>query len=112
MAKYSHIDEAEENFNVLSHDLRKLKAELGDVEGLSVSGLNEISSGQRAVDFWFDNIFNDLSVRSQIKDNAAKIKSLIKNVDKTEAALKAKLREREKELVKNKQLEEELLLSV
>lgn len=112
MAKYSHIDEAEKHFNVLSNDLRELKSELSDVQGLTVSGLSEISSGQRIVDFWFDNIFTDLSVRSQIKDNVKQINELIKNISKTESALKAKMCEKENELTKNLQSEEELLLSL
>jgi hypothetical protein len=112
MAKYSHIDEAEQNFNVLSHDLMDLKSELSDVHGLSVSGLNEISSGQRTIDFWFDNIFTDLSVRGQIKDNAEQISLLLRNLESAESALNAKLREKENELAQNKQREEELLLSL
>jgi len=112
MAKYSHIDEAEENFNVLSHNLRELKSELSDVQGFTVSGLSEISSGQRAIDFWFDNIFTDLSVRSQIKDNAEQINRLIKNINKAETALKAKLCEMEREFTRNKRSEEEFLLSI
>ncbi len=112
MAKYSHIDEAEQNFNVLSHNLQELKSELNDVQGLTVSGLSEISNGQRTIDFWFDNIFTDLSVRSQIKDNAEKIDELIKNIDKAKAVLGSKRRELENKLDKNKQSEEELLLSI
>lgn len=112
MAKYSHIDEAEQNFNVLSHNLQELKSELSDVKGLTVSGLSEISSGQRTIDFWFDNIFTDLSVRSQIKDNAEQINELIKNIYKAQAVLDAKRSELENKLDKNKQREEELLLSI
>lgn len=112
MAKYSHIDEAEENFNVLSHNLRSLKSELSDVRGLTVSELSEISSGQRVIDFWFDNIFTDLSVRNQIKDNAEQINLLVKNINRAESALKAKLREIERDLAGNRQSEEELLLSI
>ena len=112
MAKYSHIDEAEKDFNTLSHNLRELKVELGDVEGLSVSGLTEISLGQRIADFWFDNIFTDLSVRSQIKDNAEKVQILIKNITATEFSLNSKRAERETELAENRQREEELLLSM
>jgi len=110
MAKYSHIDEAEKNFNVLSHDLRELKAELSDVQGLTIDGISEISSGQRIIDFWFDNIFTDLSVRRKIKDNAEQINRLIKNINKVESALRAKLSEKEKDFVENRKLEEELLV--
>jgi len=112
MAKYSHIDEAEANFNVLSHNLQELKSELGDVQGLTVSGLTEISSGQRTIDFWFDNIFTDLSVRGQIRDNAEQVAQLITSIRNAEAMLQAKLRELESTLEKNRRSEEELLLSI
>jgi len=107
MAKYSHIDDAEEQFNILSHDLRELRDEINDVQGLT-----EISSGQRAVDFWFDNIFTSLSVRQKIVDNAGQIENLITGIKRAEYALKEKLSEKEKELAKNRQQEEELLLSI
>jgi hypothetical protein len=112
MAKYSHIDDAEKNFNVLSHNLRELKAELSDVQGLTVGGLNEISSGQRAVDFWFDNIFTDLSVRSQIKDNIEQINRLIRNINTVESKLKTKKRKKERAYSLNRRREEELLVQI
>jgi hypothetical protein len=112
IAKYSHIDEAEKNFNVLSALLRELKNELKDVHGLTAAGLSEISSTQRAVDFWFDNIFTDLSVRRQIKDNIEQVRQVLGNISLTETALNAKLKEKEKEFAGNRQAEEELLLSV
>jgi len=107
MAKYSHIDDAEEKFNILSHDLRELRDEIGDIQGLT-----DISSGQRAVDFWFDNIFTSLSVRQKVADNAGQIKNLIGGIRQAENALKEKLSEKEKEFAKNRQQEEELLLSI
>jgi len=107
MAKYSHIDDAEEQFNILSHDLRELRDELNDIQGLT-----EISSGQRTVDFWFDNIFTSLSVRQKIVDNAGQIENLITGIKQAEYALKGRLAERQKELDKNRQQEEELLLSI
>lgn len=112
IAKYSHIDSAERNFHTLSSELRDLKSELNDVRGLTVSGLNEISSGQRAVDFWFDNIFTDLSVRGQIKDNAKEINRLLYTISAAESALNSKLREAEVELTANSRREEELLVSL
>ena len=112
MAKYSHIDEAEASFNILSHNLRELKSELADVQGLSVSGLTEISSGQRTLDFWFDNIFTDLSVRGQIQDNAEQINQLIRSINKAISALELKRSEMERALEQNRRSEEELLLSI
>lgn len=112
MAKYSHIDNAEKLFDVLSSQLSTLKTELGDVHGLQMSGLNDISSAQRTIDFWFDNIFTDLSVRSQIIDNAEQINRLITNINKVESTLRSKLSESEADFEKNKRQEEELLLSL
>ena len=112
MAKYSHIDDAERNFHTLSSQLRHLKTELKDVQGLAVPGLSEISSTQRAVDFWFDNIFTDLSVRKQIKGNVGQINNLLRSVSTIESALKTKERQLESDLKKNRKREEELLISL
>jgi len=112
IAKYSHIDSAEQSFHTLSSQLRDLKSELSDVHGLTVSGLSEISSVQRTVDFWFDNIFTDLSVRGQIKDNAGEISRLLGAIDAAESALRAKLRAEEARFEENRRREEELLLSL
>ena len=112
MAKYSHIDEAERSFGVLSSQLRDLRTELADVNGMSVDGLSEISSTQRAVDFWFDNIFTDLSVRGQIMDNAAELDRLLRGIETAEAALRSKLARCEAELAANHRAEEELLVSM
>ena len=111
VAKYSHIDDAERCFHTLSAQIRNFKSELKDVHGLTTSGLSEISSGQRAVDFWFDNIFTDLSVRSKVRDNADQVNDLLRSVNSVESSLKSKLRQMESELQKNKQMEEELLIS-
>ena len=111
MAKYSHIDSAERDFHQLSSQLRSLKSELSDVRGMSTSGLNEISSGQRTIDFWFDNIFTDLSVRGQIKNNAAEVGRLLSSIRSAESALKTKLDSENKKLAENRRREEELLLS-
>jgi hypothetical protein len=112
MAKYSHIDEAERRFGVLSSQLRDLKTELADVKGMSVDGLSEISGVQRAVDFWFDNIFTDLSVRGQIMDNAAELDRLLHGIETAEAVLSAKLKQCKSELAANRRAEESLLVSL
>ncbi|MCL2125715.1 MAG: hypothetical protein FWH33_06980 [Oscillospiraceae bacterium] len=112
VAKYSHIDNAERNFNVLSSQLRALRKELGDVAGMTTNGLNEISSTQRAVDFWFDNIFTDLSVRGQIKNNAEEINRLLRGISSAESVLNRKQKEYEARLASNRRAEEELLVSL
>jgi hypothetical protein len=112
IAKYSHIDSAEQNFNLLSSQLRSLRKELGDVNGLNVDGLSEISSSQRVVDFWLDNIFTDLSVRGQIKDNIAEINRILRDIDTVVSTLKSKQKEIERKLANNREAEESLLVSL
>jgi hypothetical protein len=108
MVKYSHIDDAERNFHTLSSQLRSLKSELSDVKGLALPWLNQISSGQRMVDFWSDNIFTDLSVRSKVSENADKIRELFKNIKDVEKSLKSKLIHLDTEIERNRNNEEEL----
>jgi hypothetical protein len=110
--KYSHIDEAEKNYHLLSSQLSNLQSELNDVEGLTVSGFNEISSSQRTIDFWFDNIFTDLSIRNQVKDNAEQMNRLLTNMNTIETSLNSKLNQKSEELLKNRHREEEFLLSL
>ena len=112
MAKYSHIDEAEKNYHLLSSQLHNLQSELNDVEGLTLSGFNEISSSQRTIDFWFDNIFTDLSIRNQVKDNAEQMNRLLTNMNTIESTLNSKLNQKSEELLKNRHREEEFLLSL
>lgn len=108
-AKYTHIDDAERGFHTLSSQLRHLKTELDGVQDLSVSG---ISSGQRAVDFWFSNIFTSLSVRRKVVDNAEQVMKLERTLNTIETRLNSNLKKKQTELEKNKKNEEELLLSM
>lgn len=112
MAKYEHIDNAEQLFHALSSQLRSLNTELRDVQNLTLPELTEISSGQRAVDFWFDNIFTDLSVRGQIRDNTEEVNRLLRGLNAVERELNTRLHIREAELTGNKRREEALLLSL
>lgn len=111
-AKYSHIDKSEEYFSLLHAEIKVLKQEIADIDELSVQGLTEITSGQRAMDYWFDNIFTDMSVRSQIRDNKESINRLISDVRKLEGILKSKESELNRKIAKNQQLMEELLVSI
>jgi hypothetical protein len=112
MKKCSYIDESEKNYHVLSLQLSHLRSELGDVEGLALSGFNEISSSQRAIDFWFDNILTDLSIRNKIKGNAEQMNRLLTNLNTIESMLNSKLNQKSEELLKNRRREEEFRLSI
>lgn len=76
MAKYDHIDNAEADFNRLSIQLKDLQKELIDINLLDVPEITWIDSTTRAIDFWFDNIFTDLSVHGQIREDSEQIRSL------------------------------------
>jgi len=83
IAKYSHLDEAEEIFNCLDHYLRELREELSDVycmHDLSLDGLAVISDSQRAIDFWFDNIFTDWAVKDKVSHNVEEVQHIISSV--------------------------------
>ena len=108
--KYSHIDSAEQNFHILSAQLNDLKNELNDVQNLSIPELTEISSTQRVIDVFFDNIFIDLAIQRQISDNANQITHLLNNINIIESALISKLKQKEIEFTENRQQEEEFLL--
>lgn len=112
LAKYSHIDSAEEKFNKLSAQLQDLCVELSNITCLTIPVFSEISSCQRSIDFWFSNIFTSWSVREKIIDNADQIRDLLRNLNATSTALKLKLEEAEAAFEANKQHEEEFLLSV
>ena len=110
--KYAHIDDAEHCFHLLSSQLRDLRAEVRDVQGLDDTGLRAVSAGQRTIDVFFDNIFTDLSVRGQIRDNAAEIQRLLSTISALEARLNRLLQGEEAKLRENRRREEELLLSL
>lgn len=110
-AKYSHIDAAEACFNRLTSQINHLQEELNDIHGLSMSNFTGISPSQRTIDFWFDNIFTDISVHSQISENMEQINRLISGLNKIEGMLNDKSREinARKEILNR--LQEELLIS-
>ena len=115
MAKYSHIDEAEDTMHELSSLLRDLQVELGDVHGMEVrdlSGIQGISSVQRGIDLWFDNIFTDWSVMEKVSNNAEEVQGLITNLGQIQTALESRLSGLDKELTNIKRREEDFLMRV
>lgn len=80
MAKYDHIDDAQECFNRLSCQLKDLQEELNDVNVLAVPDASIIDSTTRTFDFWFDNIFTDLSVRDKIREDMDLVNDLCSRI--------------------------------
>jgi chromosome segregation ATPase len=82
-AKYSHIDDAEAEYNRLSSNLKDLQRELKDINMRFSPGFDGIDSTTRAIDFWFDNIFTDLNVRNRIRgdmEHASALAGMIQRV--------------------------------
>ncbi|MCL2854217.1 MAG: hypothetical protein FWE21_01200 [Defluviitaleaceae bacterium] len=105
MAKYSHLDEAEQAFCALSAQLKSLVTKLEGMAHLHIPNLTTISRTQRGVDFWFNNIFTSISVHSQIEDSIREVEGLKHDLSKVHNALCAQLTQLEKQ-------EEELLLAM
>ena len=111
--KYSHIDKAEACFNHLSSQIETLCKELEDVRELSsVSDFTHISSTQRAIDFWFDNIFTNWSVRSKVRENIDRVRLLQEQIYELEEKLNEKSNELNLHLIRMKRLQEDLLISL
>lgn len=81
MAKYGHIDNAEAEFNRLSSNMKDLIRELKDVKITDIPGMSGIDPTTRAIDFWFDNIFTDLNVRTRIRNDKDKATRLVGSID-------------------------------
>ncbi|MDF2840736.1 MAG: hypothetical protein K0Q99_1508 [Clostridia bacterium] len=76
IAKYDHIDNAQEDFNRLSYQLKDLKKELEDIKSFDITSNLGIDSTTRMFDFWFDNIFTDLNVRDKIRADKEEVNKL------------------------------------
>ena len=110
--KYSHIDKAEECFNHLSSQIETLRKELEDVRELFVSDFTHITSTQRSIDFWFDNIFTNWSVRSKVRENRDRVHLLQEQINEIEEKLNGKSNELNLHLARMKRLQEDLLISL
>lgn len=80
MAKYSHIDNAQADFNRLSYQIKDLEKELSDIKIFETTYNMGIDSTTRIFDFWFDNIFTDLNVRDKIRTDKEEVIKLIQKI--------------------------------
>ncbi|MCL2224115.1 MAG: hypothetical protein FWB96_04000 [Defluviitaleaceae bacterium] len=97
IAKYDHLDTAEENVNTLKSQLAVLKTELARIRDFNPPELASIKniSGKNIVDFL---------------PSPAEIKAIIEDVDKLQPALELELHELNKALEQNRRREEEIVL--
>jgi chromosome segregation ATPase len=80
MAKYSHIDNAQADFNRLSYQIKDLEKELSDIMIFETTYSVGIDATTRVFDFWFDNIFTDLNVRDKIRADKEEVSKLIQKI--------------------------------
>lgn len=108
--KYDRVDEAKSYINMLESQLSDLKRELSDINLSFDTETVEIDSFNRAVDFWFDNIFTDLNVRSIICDNKEQMTKLCEKLNKTIEMLEERMAKIEKNISEFEKREEELIV--
>lgn len=112
MAKYDRIDSAEAAFGMLEDQLKDLHKELADVNIHGSSELIYVDSTTRAIDFWFDNIFTDINVRSMIQENISKLNELYEQIDSVKRTLEQNKIDIHNELDRLEKEKDELLIAV
>lgn len=81
MAKYGNIDDAQEIVKQIGHLIDVFQSELKDVNVVFQGGVNQYDGTTRFVDYFFDNIFTDMSVRGQIKDDISTLSGLRSEIE-------------------------------
>lgn len=84
LAKHSKVDEAQRHFSRISNLLERFNKELNDVRINSLS----FSTTSKTLDIFFDNIFSDISVNSQINKSYEDICNLEIRVNRILGVLK------------------------
>lgn len=100
MAKHQKVDEAQKQFTRVSNLLVNFNKELEDI---NMSSLN-FSTSMKTFDIFFDNIFTDISVNSQISKSYDDIRKLEKNVNDILINLKNN-KEKLEQIIENKKIE-------
>jgi chromosome segregation ATPase len=111
MAKYEHVDNAEESFNRLSYQLKDLQRELEDVDMMDAPGVTVIDSTTRTIDFWFDNIFTDLGVRDKIRSDMHQVDKLDVQISRIVESLDGKKTEIMRKLAELDKQKKDLIIS-
>ena len=82
MAKHSKIDDARQALSKAQRDLRDFRSELADVS-MNISISIDIGSFTKFADYFFDDIFSSISVKSKITDAQNNVTNAIKKVQST-----------------------------
>lgn len=98
LIKYDHIDKAQSDFDLLDSQLYDLQKELRDVKIYESVKSPQYDITTKAVDFFFDNIFTDLNIRSRIRQDKAQMSELIIKINWIITKLECSKMEIEKQL--------------
>lgn len=97
LAKYEHLDAAQEQAEHLQMELRRFKTELADVE-INPEMQVTVEGFLRFADFFFDSFLTDWAVRDhivqaqeQVRDTQNQIRRLLDKLERMSAALKAQM---------------------
>ena len=81
MGKHNHLDQAQDLVQELQLKLLNFRTELADVSMEIRADLNvRIDGFMRFADYFFDDIFTDLTVRRQITDSMAQVRNTDKQI--------------------------------
>ncbi|WP_300347882.1 hypothetical protein [Clostridium sp.] len=80
--KHNRIDDAKRDIERLSYAAGILKKELGDVDSSLFNGELDISGFSYTFDIFFDNIFSDISVQSEVNRALDKVNDFISKVER------------------------------
>ena len=93
--KHDKLDAAEASLLHLEQTVYTFARELRDLDFVFESDLETISSTQRALDIFFDNLFSDWGTKVIIEKNIENLKKLQDSTEDVMESLAAKKRERE-----------------
>ena len=82
MMKRDNLDSAQKQLQVTQNAISAFERELKDVS-LGHIQCPEITETEYIFDFWFDNIFTDLSVRSKIQNSLTDVKTVLSHIEST-----------------------------
>jgi len=86
-AKYDHLDKVSDLSGRLNAQLSDLRRELADVDRIAQIEMNTYSSGTRVMDYFFDNIFTDLSVRDRVRDDLESVRQIMGRINRVKTQL-------------------------
>ncbi len=98
LAKYSKIDEANQQIAKISAATEVMRKELKDIDMSIENRMESIGGGEKFFDIAFDNIFSDWNIRGKISLNLSRLEEFIEELVESSLKLRKKLNEIDREL--------------